>query len=77
MNYIAKYKCEYCGETFDGGITGNERLAFKSIVMRCVDKRTVDTFPFKEPHISQDHYGIGYLIGAEIVKGEDDEDSQL
>lgn len=70
MDYIAKYKCEYCGAIFDGGITGNEQLAFKSIVMRCVDKRTMYTFPFNEPHISKDHYGIGNLIGIEIKRGE-------
>lgn len=70
MEYIAKYKCDYCGATFDCGITGNEQLAFKSIVMRCVDKSTTDTFPFKEPHITQDHYGIGNLIGVEIKRGE-------
>lgn len=73
MDYIAKYKCEYCGETFDGGITGNEQLAFKSIIMRCVDKSTPGTFPFKEPHITKDHYGIGHLIGVEIVGGEENE----
>ena len=73
MDYFSKYKCDYCGETFDGGITGNEQLAFKSIIMRCVDRTTPGTFPFKEPHITKDHYGIGHLIGVEIVGGEENE----
>lgn len=72
MNYISKYKCDFCGETFDSGITGNEQLAFKSIIMRCVDRTAPELFPFKEPHITKDHYGIGNLIGVEIERGEID-----
>lgn len=73
MEYISKYKCDYCGETFVGGITGNEQLAFKSIIMSCVDQPTTETFHFKEPHITKDHYGIGRLIGVEIKGEENDE----
>ena len=74
MEYIAKYKCEYCGKVFGGGITGSEKLAFKAIVTTCVNNPRLEPniFPDKEIHFSQDHYGIGHMIGIEIVGGETD-----
>lgn len=82
MNYISKYKCEYCGKVFSGEITGNEKLAFQAIIIKCVNSpwlynklkdAELKTFPYKEPHITQDHYGIGRLIGVEIEGEENDE----
>lgn len=82
MEFISKYKCEYCGEVFSGGITGSEKLAFQGIIIKCVSSPWLsnklkdierNTFPYKEPHITQDHYGIGRLIGVVIVGGENDE----
>ncbi len=72
MDYISKYKCKYCGQIFNGAITGNEAIAFSAIVRACAGielKYTNDIFD-KTPHIKPDHYGIGELIGMEIVGGE-------
>lgn len=79
MEFISKYKCEYCGEVFSGGITGSEKLAFQAVILSCItnpwsNSKLIDaelkTFSHKEPHITQDHYGVGHLIGIEINGGE-------
>ena len=72
MTYVSKYKCRYCEKVFTGSITGNEKIAFSSIVKVCANVKSfaADTIPDKEPHIEPNHYGIGDLVGVEIVGGD-------
>lgn len=72
MNYISKYKCRYCGEVFKDQITGNEKIAYASIIRACVHIHDLDANVISDmsPHIKPDHYGIGDLIGVEIEGGE-------
>lgn len=77
MNYISIYKCRYCGRTFNVEITGNEKIAFASIVYACTDGYLTKDMSIKTqlmgkayPHIDPGHYGVGDLIGIEKVGGE-------
>jgi len=77
MEYISIYKCRYCGKTFKGAITGNESIAFASIVYVCTDGYLTKDMSIKKqmmekayPHIEPGHYGVGDLIGIEKVGGE-------
>lgn len=70
MDYISKYKCRYCQNVFNGGITSNDHIAFNALIHISIDiPQKNNAISKTEPHIAADHYGIGEFIGFEIRGG--------
>lgn len=65
MLYISKYKCRYCGEVFEDQFTGDEKIAFRSVLGLSKKELQMPMFSEIMPHFKPDHYGVGDLIGVE------------
>ena len=75
-DYKMKYKCRMCGEEFYDAITGNEKIAFGTLVMlttgKAISNLDVNCTGMTNVHITGDHYGIADLMGCEIIGGEEE-----
>jgi hypothetical protein len=64
-NYVFKYKCRFCGNTFEDMRTGSEKLAFKNLIdISCGNH--ADSCYLYNVHFTKDHYGFADLIGCKI-----------
>ena len=75
-DYKMKYKCRMCGKEFYDAITGNEKIAFGTMIQlttgSMVSNLDVNCTGLRNVHIAGDHYGIADLIGCEIIGGEEE-----
>lgn len=64
-NYVFKYKCRFCGHTFEDMRTGDEKLAFKNLIDISCGREVFGAYLYTL-HMTRDHYGFADLIGCDI-----------
>ena len=69
-DYIATYRCRYCGKEFGDAITG-KAMATKFLIQTTCDlEKDAQNPGEKTIHYAEDHVGIADLIGYKITKGD-------
>jgi len=70
--YIAKYKCRLCGKEYGYIATGNEKIAFRTLLRAVgIEKETTENAPaMLEVHAcGNGGFGVADLMGYEAVDG--------
>ncbi|MDE7242882.1 MAG: hypothetical protein K2O18_02745 [Oscillospiraceae bacterium] len=65
MEYRTIFKCRLCGETYEGGCTGNENVALRAVIFACMGKSSEP----QAPTLTEAHSCMNGDIGVADFQG--------